>query len=112
VILGSRQVSWFETLLYKERVLGWVDERPIAGTPSWCALADDDARKMTALVDAGVLWCLNTDTEQEHLAEAAKSVCQSVKELDTPTTWSAIAKEAHDLEAFYANRPWMKRVVA
>lgn len=72
--IESRQVAWFEAHLFKERAAGWVGERPAAGTPAWCRLPDDDARKTAALLDAGVQWCLRIDTEQELRAEASRDV--------------------------------------
>lgn len=112
--VDSRQVSWWSVHEFVSAAIQHADisSWPTAGTPSWCALANGDPRKLAAVLVDGEHWALRIDTEQEHLAEAAKAVCQSVKELDAPTTWSAIAKEAHDLETFYANRPWLKRRTA
>ena len=100
--LASRQVAWFEAHLFKERVVGWVDERPTAGTPSWCALPDDDARKQAALLDAGVLWCLERDTEQEQRAEASRAIAGAAD-------WRKVAQYFIQRNDFYAAKPWMKR---
>lgn len=100
--LESRQVAWFEAHEFKERIAGHVGERPVAGTPSWCALPDDDVRKVAALFDAGVLWCLATDTEQEQLASASRDIADA-------TDWPKVASEMRSRAAFYAERPWLKR---
>lgn len=103
--LGSRQVAWFETYIFKERVTDGVGDRPVAGTPAWCELSDSDPRKAAALMDAGVHQCLRNDTQQEQLAEVSRAISASAD-------WPSIAKEAHNLEQFYANRPWLKRAVS
>jgi hypothetical protein len=109
----SQQVSWWSVHEFVTAAIQHADisSWPSAGTPAWCALADGDPRKWAAMLTAGEQWALRIDILQEASAEAAKSICRSVKELDRPTTWSAIAKEAYDLEAFYAARPWLRRVV-
>lgn len=107
----SQQVSWWSVHEFVTAAIEHADIStwPTAGTPGWVQLADGDPRKWAALFDAARHWSLRMDTVQEQRAEAAKAVCQSVKTLDPPTTWSAIANEARDVELFYANRPWLKR---
>ncbi|OBB79315.1 hypothetical protein A5779_12825 [Mycolicibacterium peregrinum] len=58
---------------------------PLPGTPAWCGMADDDARKLLALVLGGVREALANDTRQEHLADASKKIC-------TAADWTAIAR--------------------
>lgn len=63
---------------------------PTAGTPDWCALADDDARKLAAVLDAGQHHALRMETAQESLAEASKAVAAAAD-------WPAIAQEVRNL---------------
>jgi hypothetical protein len=83
--IHSRQVAWFEAHQFRERIAGDVGERPVAGSPAWCALPDSDPRKVIALLDAGVFWCLDTDTEQEQRAEASRDVASAAD-------WTAVAR--------------------
>lgn len=51
----SQQASWWPTHEFLAAVLVQVNTGPlpIAGTPSWCALAGDDPNKLLALAVAG-----------------------------------------------------------
>lgn len=85
----SRQVAWFEVYRYAERLstshgVG-LDHLPLPGTPAWCGMDDDDARKLLALVLGGVREALNHDAAQEHLADASKKIA-------TSEDWSALAR--------------------
>ena len=87
--ISSRQVSWFEVYSFAERLATshgvGLDHLPLPGTPAWCGMPDDDARKLMALVLGGVRESLNHDVAQEHLAEASKNIA-------TSADWSALAK--------------------
>lgn len=87
---ASRQVNWYETFEYTERLAAHhdigLDYRLIAGTPQWCGMADDDARKLLALVLGGVREALGKDTRQEAMADAST-------EISCAADWSALARE-------------------
>ncbi len=81
--MDSRQVNWFEVYEFAER---WVASKsfgdldlqmPIAGTPQWCSLPDEDARKLLAVIFGGVREALANDTHQAALAEASRAVAAS-----------------------------------
>ncbi|TVX97858.1 DUF2742 domain-containing protein [Mycolicibacterium porcinum] len=85
----SRQVSWFEVYRYAERLASSHDvglnHLPLPGTPAWCGMPDDDARKLMALVLGGVREALNHEVAQEHLADAGKKIAAS-------SDWAALSK--------------------
>lgn len=88
--MGSRQVNgWYETYLYAERVAAGhgvaLDHGLIPGTPRWCGMPDDDARKLLALVLGGVREALANDTRQTALADASR-------EISSAATWSEIGR--------------------
>lgn len=87
---SSCQVSWFSVFGFAER---WASGRGldlldhnllIPGTPQWCDLPDDDARKLLALILGGVREALTHDVAQGHRAEAAQVIAES-------TNWSTQA---------------------
>ena len=83
----SRSVAWWPVHEYVEKVLervegGW----PMAGTPAWCALADDDPRKLFALIAASEHHVLRMETAQEARAEASKAIAGAAD-------WRAVAQE-------------------
>jgi hypothetical protein len=86
---GSRQVSWFETYEFADRIAGAhgadLNHLPIPGTPQWCGMPDDDARKLLALVLGGVREALNHDVAQEHRADAGRAIAGA-------GDWSAVAQ--------------------
>lgn len=73
---GSRQVSWAEVNRFLAEVIKAANcgPLPLAGTPAWCALADDDTTKLLALADAGQHAVLQWDITQEAAAEAAEAI--------------------------------------
>lgn len=80
---ASRQVSWFPTYTFLERFAANADVLleglPIPGTPTWCGLPDDDARKLIALAVGGVREALAHDTRQQQLAEASHEVAAAAR---------------------------------
>lgn len=86
---ASRQVAWFETYRYAERLAAHhglsLDGLPIPGTVRWCGMADDDARKMLALVLGGVRDALNTDARQTAMADASREIAAAAP-------WSQLAQ--------------------
>lgn len=86
---ASQQVSWYEVFRYAERLAAdhgvALDHHLIAGTPQWCGMPDDDARKLLALVLGGVREALANDARQTALAEASH-------EISAAADWSAVAQ--------------------
>lgn len=78
--MTGRQVDWYPVFRYASQIAiqqGLVlDHRalPVAGTPSWCGLPDDDARKLLALLLGGVREALSNDAHQEALQQAGTDV--------------------------------------
>lgn len=77
----------------------------MAGTPEWCALADDDPVKTAALFDAAEHWILRVETSQQAMADVGGEVSDAVD-------WSALAREIKQRTDFHAARPWLKRVAS
>ncbi|SCX24762.1 DUF2742 domain-containing protein [Mycolicibacterium fluoranthenivorans] len=79
----SRQVNWYAVFRFVEH---WSRRSTvdlfdhgllIPGTPRWCALPDDDARKLMAVILGGVREALNHDVVQEHRADASREIAAS-----------------------------------
>ena len=102
----NQQVSWWDVHTYVTAVLEHLGRPyPVAGTPAWCALADDDPAKTAALLDASRHWALRMETCQQAECEASHAISAAAD-------WSAIARNIKDRNEFYAARPWLKRVPA
>ena len=101
----NQQVSWWDVHEYVTARLEQVGPYPMAGTPAWCALPDDDPAKMVALYDAAQHWALRLETCQE-------AECEASHEISAAEDWSAIASQHLHRAQFYAERPWLKRVSA
>lgn len=72
---GSREVSWWPVHEFVSALVAQVNTTlPIAGTPSWCALADGDPRKLLAVALAGEHQVLRVELEQAARVEASKAV--------------------------------------
>lgn len=67
------------------KVAAIVGQLPLAGTPAWCALPDDDPRKLLALAAAGEHAVLRWETEQEARAAASHAIAAAAD-------WSGIAQ--------------------
>ncbi|MFV8232590.1 DUF2742 domain-containing protein [Mycolicibacterium fortuitum] len=87
--LVSRQVSWFETFKFAERLAASHDvglnHLPLPGSPAWCGMADDDARKLMSMVLGGVREALTNDTHQTAMAEASQAISAAAD-------WTAMAR--------------------
>jgi hypothetical protein len=88
VIVRSQQVSWWAVHEFGSAVLRQVNGWPMAGTPAWCALDDEDPAKLAALFDAARHWALRVETCQAAAAEASRAVAASAD-------WPAIARQIH-----------------
>lgn len=103
---NSSAVAWWPVHEFVTAVTdALADEWPMAGTPIWCELADDDPRKLAAVLDAAQHHALRMEVAQEARAEASKSVAGAAD-------WPQVANELTQLRAWRANRPWAKRVTA
>jgi hypothetical protein len=105
--VDSQQVSWWSV---REFVTSCLDEAgvesfPLVGTPAWCALPADDERKIASLFDAAQHWALRLETWQLERTDASRELRQAAD-------WSAADRYVANHKAFYAARPWMKRVSA
>lgn len=81
---SSQQVSWWSVHEYVQPVLHRIGSYPMVGTPAWCALADDDPRKLAAIFDAAQHWALRLEVSQEAMANASREVSAAFD-------WKAIA---------------------
>jgi hypothetical protein len=84
--MGSAAVSWWSVHEWVTRHLESVGTWPMAGTPEWVALPDDDPRKLAALLDAAQHWALRVETAQQAECEASRAVSAAAD-------WSAIARD-------------------
>jgi hypothetical protein len=68
----------------------------MVGTPTWCAVHDDDPIKLAAIFNAAQHWTLRIETAQEAMAEASH-------EISGVADWSATAqsKFRHDSAIAY-----------
>ena len=103
--LTSRSVSWWPVHEFVSPMLTSVGTWPTVGTPEWCALPDNDARKIAAIYEAAQHWALRLESSQAARAEASRDISDAAD-------WYAVAREINQRAEFYAARPWLKRVVA
>lgn len=87
--MSARTVSWWSVHEFVVDRTVRVDF-PMAGTPAWCALSDDDPAKLAAVLDAGQHHVLRMEIAQEARAQAAKDVAAAAD-------WPAIAREVRQL---------------
>jgi hypothetical protein len=102
---ASRSVAWWSVNAYVEPLLAAVVQWPMAGTPEWCELPENDARKIAAIYDAARHHALRVESSQAARAEASRDISDAAD-------WYAVAREINQRAEFYAARPWLKRVVA
>jgi Protein of unknown function (DUF2742) len=108
---SSQQVSWWDVHEHVAPFLQAAESWPTVGTPAWCALPDNDPRKMAALLDGAQHWALRIDSSQEARCEASRAISATplFTNAGDPVDWSAISHERLVLNAFFAARPWLKR---
>jgi hypothetical protein len=99
---SSQQVSWWDVHEHVAPILEAVGDWPMAGTPAWCALPDDDPRKLAALLDAAQHWVLRVETCQ--VAE-----CEASHAISAAADWGAVGRRIRDHNEFYQARPWLRR---
>lgn len=101
----SQQVSFWAVHEFVSAALKGVTSWPMAGTPAWCNLPDDDPQKWAAVFDAGQHHALRLELNQEARAEASRAISAA-------TDWSRIARGVQQHNDFHAARPWMRRKAA
>ncbi|OBK91479.1 DUF2742 domain-containing protein [Mycolicibacter sinensis] len=100
---ASRSVSWWPTHEFVAELLAQANTAPpMAGTPAWCALADDDPLKLLSLAQAGEHHVLRMEVAQGHRAAASRAVAASVD-------WGKVGREIHQRAEFRAAHPWSRR---
>jgi hypothetical protein len=106
--IESQQVSFWPTFEFADQLAAEYgvdlidDDLPNPGTPRWCGLPNDHPHKLAALLLRGSKAVLHDEGDQWALAEASKAVAGAAD-------WSAISREINQHNAFYAERPWLKR---
>jgi hypothetical protein len=95
--LTSQQVSWWSVHTFVTPLLTSVGTWPMAGTPEWCALPDDDPVKWAALFDAARHHALRLDVNQAALAETSRDISGAAD-------WPAIATEMVQRHGAYIPR--------
>jgi len=102
----SKQVAWWEVHLWRDRMLEQlgVESFPTVGSPAWCALDDTHPAKLAAVLDASQHWALRLDTAQEAHAAASRAISAALD-------WTAVGRENQQRADFYADRPYLRRVV-
>lgn len=98
---ASQQVAWFEVHTFVAAVLNQMNGWPMAGTPAWCSLADDDPAKWAAVLDGGQHWALHVDSCQMQRCETSKAVAGAAD-------WPAVAWEIQQRSNFYDAKPWLR----
>ncbi|WP_208859320.1 DUF2742 domain-containing protein [Mycobacterium europaeum] len=103
--IASRTVDWWPVHLFVLPTLNEARSWPLAGSPAWGNLADDDPAKLASVLDGGRHDALRNDTISAALAEASKAIARS-------TDWSAVSRDINHRRHFYAARPWLRRSTA
>lgn len=93
----SRSVAWWPVHEWVQTYLDGAGDYPMAGTPAWCSLPDNDRRKWAALLDAAQHHILRIEIAQEQRAEASKSVAAACD-------WSAVSNEIRNRTEFRMRR--------
>jgi len=93
----SSQVCWWRVHEWVTPLLSRVEEWPLAGSPLWDVLADNDPVKLAAVLDGGRHWALRIDTNQEAMAEAGRAISKSAD-------WKGIAHRTANPSSAYIPR--------
>jgi hypothetical protein len=98
--MTNQQVSWWSV---HEFVAPYRDAAaPMAGTPAWCDLPDDDPRKWAALLDAARHWALRVETCQV-------AACEASRDVSAAYDWAGIGRYLRNHAEFYRQKPYLKR---
>jgi hypothetical protein len=75
---ASSQVSWWSVHEHVQPLLDSVDDWPMIGTVAWCALDEDDPRKLAAIYDAAQHWALRVEAMQQARCQASHAISGSL----------------------------------
>lgn len=105
-VLGSQQVSFTPVLEFWRAVVAQANVGPLPwpGTPSWCAMSDNNPQKLLALAEFGVHHAVRVEAAQAARADASKAISGAAD-------WLRISREVRHHSEFRASRPWAKRPV-
>jgi hypothetical protein len=95
--VSSQAVSWWPVHEFVQAHLDRVGSWPTAGTPEWCALADDDPAKLAGVIDARQHWTLRVETCQEQLAQASRDISAAAD-------WTDLARQIVQRNTVYIRR--------
>src|SRR4051794_18800956 len=86
--IASRSVAWWPVYTYVQSLIEQMEVGcwPMAGTPTWLGMSDDDPVKLAAVLDAGQHHALRLELNQEAQADASRAV-------STSADWPGIANE-------------------
>jgi Protein of unknown function (DUF2742) len=98
----ARSVNWWDVHEFVAGTLARVGSWPMAGTPEWCSLPDDNPAKIAALFDAARHWALRVDTLQTAECEASHAVSAAFD-------WSGFSVAQRRHNEFYNEKPWLRR---
>jgi Protein of unknown function (DUF2742) len=95
--MTNSQTSWWSVHEYVSQLLDQIDDWPLIGTPAWCALDDEDPRKLAAIFSAAEHWALRVETCQEARCEMSKDIAASLD-------WWEFAKASRRRRSAYIPR--------
>lgn len=95
----SQERDWWPVHQFVEAVVRQANYGPLpaAGTPSWCALAAGDPRKLLSVAVEGEHHVLRIEAAQEAAAEASKAIAAA-------EDWPAVARSIRSRNAAYIPR--------
>jgi Protein of unknown function (DUF2742) len=104
--LTSQQVDWRSVYEYVQRILEGLGIQcfPLAGTPAWASLDDNDPVKLVAALNYAPHWALRIDAAQEAKRRASQAIAAAAD-------WGRVGKYLRDEREFYTANPWLKRRV-
>lgn len=115
--VGSQQVDWWAVHLFCRNALGRILQvdsdtaaaliaaGPIAGTPQWSALPDDDPMELAAVVAYSPHHALRINSAQAAMADAGSAI-------STAADWGAVGQRIREHNEWKAAHPWLQRRTA
>lgn len=95
--IESRQVDWWSVHTFVLPTLIRVESWPLAGSPAWVELADNDPVKLAAIFDAARHHALRIDTAQAAMAQASRDIASAAD-------WPAVGREIRQRNGVYIPR--------
>lgn len=95
--IQSRQVNWWSVHEFVLPTLIRVQSWPMAGTPTWADLDDNDPVKLAAIFDAARHHALRVDTAQAAMVDASKQVAAAAD-------WSTYSRKTLQRNGIYIAR--------